>query len=72
MKNIILKVFDILGHVLLVMAVPVFAFYILEICNPSMHFMTNGFFLCFIAIFALLYVVRFILELFIKNTGKKE
>ena len=71
MKNFILKVHEILGHVLLVMAVPVFAFYILEICNPSMHFMTNGFFLCFIAVFALLYAVRFIIELTVRNAKDK-
>ncbi len=67
MKKFITAFVDILGHVLLVMAIPVFAFYILEICNPAMHFMTNGFTLGFIAAFALLYTVRFIFELIDKN-----
>ena len=66
MKKFITVLHDILGHVMLVMAVPIVAFYILEICNPSMHFMTNGFVLGFVAAFALLYVVRFVLELIVK------
>ncbi len=66
MKKFITVLHDILGHVMLVMAVPIVTFYILEICNPSMHFMTNGFTLGFIAAFALLYVVRFVLELIVK------
>ena len=71
MKRFVDILHDILGHVLLIMAVPVAAFYILEICNPSMHFMTNGFTLCFIAVFAILYVVRFVLEM-IKNGKKRD
>lgn len=67
MKKILDVFHDILGHAMFVMAIPIFAFYILEICNPSMHFMTNGFFLGFIAAFALLYVVRFIIEITIKS-----
>lgn len=67
MKKFITAFHDILGHIMLVMAVPIVAFYILEICNPSMHFMTNGFMLGFIAAFAFLFVVRFILELIIKK-----
>ena len=68
MKRFISVLHDILGHVMLVMAVPIVAFYVLEICNPSMHFMTNGFILGFIAAFALLFVVRFVIGLIIKKS----
>lgn len=58
-----LRIFrEISGHALFIIAVPLFAFYILEICNPAMHFLTNSFSLGLVAFFALLVVLRFIAE----------
>ncbi len=69
MKRIIATVHDVLGHIMLVMAIATAAFFILEKCNPHMRFLTNSFSLGMVAAFALMYVIRFILELILD--GKK-
>ena len=69
MRKIIGTVHEILGHIMLVMSIAIFVFYILEKCNQQMHFITNEFTLGMIAAFALMYVIRFVLELI--RDGKK-
>ena len=69
MRKIIGTAYDVLGHVMFVISIAVVAFFILEKCNPQMHFLTNSFTLGMVAALALMYVIRFILELILD--GKK-
>lgn len=65
------KVSEILCHVCIIIGIPVVVFYILDIFNPQMNFLTNKFSLLLVCILALMTIINSIFILYTKYNDNK-
>ena len=61
------KISEILCHVSIILSVPVVVFYILDIFNPQMNFLTNKFSLLLVCVVALMTIINSIFILYTRH-----